>query len=150
MLEKGAFLVPTMSTHEALSCEGMKNGLSKEMHDKLHDVVEAGHKTHAHASARGVKMVFGTDLLGAMHVHQLNEFKIRSAFQSPKDLIRSATLTAAELFQMEGDIGEVVEGAYADLIVVDGDPLVDIGVLQDPDRYLKAVIKQGEIFKSVF
>ena len=148
LLEKEAFLVPTMSTHEALQCEGLKNGLSEDMHLKVHDVVEAGHKTHAHASRRGVKMVFGTDLLGAMHAHQLTEFRIRSAFQEPLQLIRSATLTAAELFQMEGEIGEVCEGAIADLIALKGDPLADIGVLQDPDRYLKLVVKQGTVFKN--
>nr|WP_199899724.1 amidohydrolase family protein [Sneathiella glossodoripedis] len=148
LLEKEAFLVPTMSTHEALRREGLKNGLSEDMYKKVHEVVEAGHRTHSRASDRGVKMVFGTDLLGAMHEHQLTEFEIRSAFQSPAELIRSATVTAAELFQMEGQIGEIIEGAFADLIVLDGNPLTDIGVLQAPDRYLKAVIKQGEIFKS--
>ncbi len=148
LLEKGAFLVPTMSTHEALQTEGIQNGLSESMHAKVHDVVVAGYETHAHASSRGVKMVFGTDLLGAMHAHQLTEFKIRSRFQTPDQLIRSATLTAAELFQMEGALGEVIEGAFADLIIVDGNPLDDIGVLQDPDRYLKAVIKEGQIFKN--
>ena len=57
-------------------------------------------------------------------------------------------LTAAELFQMPGDIGEVVAGARADLIALDGDPLADIEILQDPDRYLKFVCKEGEIYKN--
>ncbi len=148
MLEKDAFLVPTMSTHEVLASEGVAAGMPKEMCDKVHDVVHAGYETHARAHARGVKMVFGTDLLGLMHRHQLLEFKIRSAFQTPAEVIRSATLTAAELFQMEGEIGEVSEGARADLIVVDADPLSDIGVLQSPDRHLKIVMKDGVIYKD--
>ncbi|WP_169569398.1 metal-dependent hydrolase family protein [Sneathiella limimaris] len=148
MIEKGAFLVPTMSTHEVLKEEGIQNGLSVSMHEKVDAVVEAGYRTHSRAAEKGVKMVFGTDLLGAMHKHQLNEFRIRSQFQKPADLIRSATLTAAELFQMEGKIGEISEGAFADLIAVDGDPLRDIGVLQDPDRYLKLVLKEGHVFRN--
>ncbi|MBO6827837.1 MAG: amidohydrolase family protein, partial [Sneathiella sp.] len=100
------------------------------------------------AHEKGVKMVFGTDLLGAMHRHQLNEFAIRSRFQTPIEIIRSATTTAAELFQMEGLVGELTVGAYADMIAVSGNPLEDIGVLQDPDRHLKLVMKEGQVFKN--
>ncbi|PHQ71427.1 MAG: peptidase M38 [Sneathiella sp.] len=149
MLKKDAFLVPTMSTHEVLGSEGLAAGMSQAMCDKVDKVVEAGHKTHAHAHSRGVKMVFGTDFIGPMHRHQLLEFSIRSRFQTPAEIIRSATLTAAELFQMEGEIGELVTGARADILALDGDPLADIGVLQDPDRYLKFVAKDGEVFKNV-
>jgi len=148
LLEKNAFLVPTMSTHEVLGTEGVAGGMPKHMCDKVFEVVEAGYKTHAHAHSRGVRMVFGTDLLGPMHRHQLLEFKIRSTFQTPAEIIRSATLTAAQLFQMEGEIGEVMIGARADLIAIDGDPLADIAVLQDPDRHLKLVTKDGQIFKN--
>lgn len=148
LLEKDAFLVPTMSTHEVLGAEGVAGGMPKHMCDKVFEVVEAGYKTHAHAHSRGVRMVFGTDLLGPMHRHQLLEFKIRSEFQTPAEIIRSATLTAAQLFQMEGEIGEVTIGARADLIAIDGDPLDDIAVLQDPDRRLKLVTKDGQIFKN--
>lgn len=148
LLEKDAFLVPTMSTHEVLGTEGVAGGMPKHMCDKVFEVVEAGYKTHAHAHSRGVRMVFGTDLLGPMHRHQLLEFKIRSKFQTPAEIIRSATLTAAQLFQMEGDIGEVTVGARADLIAIDGDPLADIALLQDPDRHLKLVSKDGVIFKN--
>lgn len=148
LLERDAFLVPTMSTHEALAEEGVAAGMPKEMCDKVHEVVEAGYKTHARAHARGVKMVFGTDLLGSMHRHQLQEFRIRSAFQTPAEIIRSATVTAAELFFMSGEIGEIAEGARADLIALDGDPLADIEVLRDPERYLKLVMKDGVVFKD--
>lgn len=148
MIEKGAFLVPTMSTHQALQDEGMEAGLSPDMYEKVADVVEAGYRTHARAHEKGVKMVFGTDLLGAMHRHQLNEFAIRSRFQTPIEIIRSATTTAAELFQMEGLVGELTVGAYADMIAVSGNPLEDIGVLQDPDRHLKLVMKEGQVFKN--
>jgi imidazolonepropionase-like amidohydrolase len=93
-------------------------------------------------------MVFGTDLLGSMHRHQLLEFSIRSAFHSPLQLIRSATVNAAALFGEEGTLGVVAPGARADLLAVDGDPLADIGVLQDPDRRLKLIVKGGTICKD--
>ncbi len=148
LLEKDAFLVPTMSTHEVLAAEGVAAGMPKEMCDKVFDVVEAGHITHAHAQSRGVKMVYGTDLLGSMHRHQLLEFKIRSAFQTPAEILRSATATAADLFQMTGEIGEVIEGARADLLAIDGDPLANIEVMRNPEQHLKLLLKDGAILKQ--
>jgi imidazolonepropionase-like amidohydrolase len=148
LLEKQAFLVPTMSTHEMLGREGVAAGMPKEMCDKVFQIVDAGKATHAKAAAKGVKMVFGTDLLGSMHRHQLLEFSIRSAFHSPLQLIRSATTVAAELFGEAGETGVVAAGARADLLAVDGDPLADIGVLQDPDRRLKLIVKGGKVCKD--
>ena len=148
MVEKDAFLVPTMSTYQALASEGVEAGMPADMVVKVHDVLEAGIVTHTRAHAKGVKMVFGTDLLGTMQRHQLNEFSIRGAFQSPAEMIRSATVTAAEMFNEVGETGEIVVGARADMIALDGDPLDDIGVLQDPDRYLKLIVKGGSVYKN--
>lgn len=146
--ENDAFLVPTMATYQALATEGVEAGMPADMVAKVHDVFEAGKETAAKAYAAGVKMVFGTDLLGTMQRHQLNEFAIRSAFQSPAETIRSATVNAAELFNEVGETGEIIEGARGDMIVLDGDPLADIGVMQDPDRYLKLVVKGGTVMKE--
>jgi imidazolonepropionase-like amidohydrolase len=148
LIEKDAFLVPTMSTYQALATEGVEAGMPADMVVKVHDVLEAGLVTHTKAHARGVKMVFGTDLLGTMQRHQLNEFSIRGAFQSPAEMIRSATVNAAELFNEVGETGEIVVGARGDMIALDGDPLDDIGVLQDPDRYLKLIVKDGQVHKN--
>lgn len=93
-------------------------------------------------------MVFGTDLLGTMHEYQLLEFELRGAFQTPIEVIRSATIVAAELFQMSEDLGEIKVGALADIISVDGNPLDDLGVLQSPDRFLKLIMKAGQIHKE--
>jgi len=148
LLETESFLVPTMSTHEVLGSEGVENGMPEHLCRKVFEVVEAGKKTHAYANGRGVRMVFGTDLLGNMHRHQLIEFQIRSAFQRPDELIRSATLTAAQLFQMEGEIGEICEESFADILVIDGNPLENISCLQSPEKFLKCIFKSGQIIKN--
>jgi imidazolonepropionase-like amidohydrolase len=148
LVTKDAFLVPTMSTHEMLGREGVAAGMPKEMCDKVFEVIEVGKQTHARAAARGVKMVFGTDLLGSMHRHQLLEFSIRSAFHTPLQLIQSATVAAAELFQMEGELGVLEPGARADLLAVEGDPVADIGVLLELERRLKLIVKDGVIYKN--
>jgi len=148
LLERDAFLVPTMSTHEVLGTEGVAAGMPKEMCDKVFEVVDAGKATHAHAHSRGVKMVYGTDLLGPMHRHQLLEFSIRSAFQSPLEVIASATVTAAELFNLTEEIGDLNPGKRADIIALAGNPLEDLVVLQQPEKYLKLVMKDGIIYKN--
>lgn len=148
LLEKDAYLVPTMSTHAVLGEEGVAGGMPKHMCDKVFEIADAARETHAHAHSRGVKMVYGTDLLGPMHKHQLLEFRLRGEFQPPADVIRGATSNAAELLQMDGEIGAVAVGALADLIAVPGNPLVDLNLLQDPDRYLDLIVKDGRIFKQ--
>jgi imidazolonepropionase-like amidohydrolase len=81
----------------------------------------------ASAAGKRVKLVHGTDLLGAMDRHRHDEFAIRGELLKPMDVIRSATSTAAELFQRQGELGAVVPGARADLLVVEGNPLEDPG-----------------------
>ena len=80
-----------------------------------------------------------------MHEEQLREFTLRRQVQPPADILRSATTVAARLLRMEGQVGVVAPGAYADLLVVEGDPLQDIAVLTDPQRRLKLVMARGRM-----
>lgn len=148
LVRYGKFLVPTLSIYHSLAREGLEAGLPAELQHKVYEVLDAGTSALEIAHRAGVKIVYGTDLLGQMHRHQLNEFTLRSEVQGPADLIRSATTNAAELFRMEGEIGVIAPGARADLLVVDGDPLEDISVLQDPQRCLRAIMKDGVFHKN--
>ena len=78
-----------------------------------------------------------------MHRYQLDEFAIRGEVLKPIDVIRSATSTAARLFQREGELGVVAPGARADLLVVEGNPLEDLGIMREPERNLKLIVKDG-------
>lgn len=113
-------------------------------------MLDAGQRALELAHRGGVPLVYGSDLLGSMHRHQLREFAIRGEVQPAADVIRSATVDAARLFGMEGEIGVVTPGARADLIVVDGNPLDDLGVLQRPESALMLVMKDGKLFKKLF
>ncbi|MEM9105324.1 MAG: amidohydrolase family protein [Pseudomonadota bacterium] len=146
--DKDAFLVPTMSTHEAIAEEGIKVGFPPDLQKKVYEVVHAGYETHAKAHQMGLKMVYGTDLIGPMHVHQLLEFELRGKFQQPIDTIRSATTMAARLFRMEQELGQVREGFRADLLALEGNPLDDVSVLTNPDQHLKVIVKEGTVFKN--
>jgi len=65
--------------------------------------------------------------------------------QPPIDIIRAATCVAAELLRAEGQLGTLAPGAHADMIVLDGDPLEDIGLLAYPNAHMPLVIQAGAV-----
>jgi imidazolonepropionase-like amidohydrolase len=74
-------------------------------------------------------MGLGTDPLGALHVRQSSEFTLRAKVLPAIDVLRSACTVNADLLGQTGNLGSIREGAIADLLVVDGNPLEDISVL---------------------
>jgi imidazolonepropionase-like amidohydrolase len=144
MFSRGAFLVPTLVTYFALDELGHKLGFPAVSQRKVKDVLDAGLASLEIAREAGVEIGFGTDLLGETHDQQSREFRIRAEVQTPADVIRSATLTNARILEREGEIGEIAVGARADLVVVDGDPLSDLSLLEEQGRHLPFVMKDGE------
>lgn len=149
-LKHKAWMVPTLVTYQALAQEGVSAGLPKEVEHKIYLVLDKGLAALEMASRAGVNLAYGSDLLGAMHRRQLEEFVIRAQVQSNLEVIRAATLYAARLLRAEGQIGVVAPGAHADLIAVEGNPLEDIRVLAHPERHLKLVMKGGTIHHQAF
>lgn len=143
LVEKDAFLVPTIITYEAMYEAGSASGLSHASLRKLDEVRAAAVDALSRAHSAGVNIVFGSDLLGDLQNRQLDEFTIRARVQLPMDVIRSATSNAARLMGMEGEIGTLAVGSYADLLVVDGDPERDLSILTDPKQNLRHVIHNG-------
>jgi imidazolonepropionase-like amidohydrolase len=94
-----------------------------------------------------VKVCFGTDLLGATYTQQCREFTLRSEVFAPLEILRQATSVTAEMM-MQGQIGCIAPGAFADLIVVDGDPLSDISLLAANGRHLRAIVRGGSVVKN--
>ena len=148
-LKHDAFMVPTLSAYDALAKEGVEAGLAPDLYAKVFEVREAGLQALEMAHNAGVNIAFGTDLLGQLHKYQLGEFGIRAQVQNPIDIIQAATINAAELFNEVGNTGVIAAGARADLLIVDGDPLTDLGCLQDPERCLLGIMKGGEFYKNV-
>jgi imidazolonepropionase-like amidohydrolase len=143
----GAFVVPTLVTYDALHRFGRELGFPEASLAKLGDVREAGLRSLEILQAAGVKIGFGTDLLGPMHRHQSREFVIRAEATAPFDIIRSATAVNAELLDRSGELGLVAPGARADLIAVDGDPLADISLLDGQGEHLTHIMKDGVFYK---
>jgi imidazolonepropionase-like amidohydrolase len=148
MRAHGAYLVPTLSTYAALAAEGARLGWSPAMLDKLRHVQDRGIEAVRLARAEGVPVVFGTDLLGHMHEQQSNEFALRLAAMPPLEALQSATIVAARLMRQEGRIGQLVAGAFADLLIVDGDPGAGLQMLTAPESGLRLIMQAGRIVKD--
>lgn len=138
-----AILVPTTVVFWAMAKDGPSVGIPTMYQEKVEVVREAALRGLEIAHRRGVKMVFGSDLFGPMHRYQALEFSIRRDVQGAAEVIRAATLHAAELFQMVGEIGEIVPGARADLLAIAGNPLEDLNLLQEQGRYMDMIMKDG-------
>ncbi len=145
MKEHGVYLVPTLSTYAALSREGAQLGWSVEMLEKLATVQQRGLESLHIARAAGVPLVFGTDLLGHMHKEQSGEFDLRTQAMSPVEALQSATIVAARLMRQEGHIGQLVKGAWADLLIVDGDPTRELSMLTAPETGLRLIMQSGRV-----
>lgn len=148
MKREGAYLVPTLSTYVALADEGERLGWSTSMLDKLATVGQRGIDAVRIALAEGVPVVFGTDLLGHMHARQSGEFDLRLQAMGPVQALQSATLTAAQLMGEEGCLGELVPGAWADVLLVDGDPTRELSMLTKPDEGIRVIVQAGRVVKN--
>jgi len=142
-----AILVPTLITYQALAKGGRAAGMSETTHRKVFDVLDAGLSGLETAHRAGIDIALGTDLLGALQIHQSEELSLRAEVQPPLDIIRSATTVGARLLGEEGRLGVVAAGALADLLAVDGNPLEDISVLTRPTS-LALIMRAGVPVKA--
>jgi imidazolonepropionase-like amidohydrolase len=145
--QAGAYLVPTLVTYEALSKEGKSYNVPDDVIRKIDEARELGIQALRFAREAGVKIASGSDLLGPLQDRKARELEIKTEVLSPMESLVSATKTNASLFGMEDEIGTVEEGKLADLLVVDGNPLENIAVLQKKSN-LMLIMKGGRAFKS--
>ncbi|HJQ55594.1 MAG TPA: amidohydrolase family protein [Vineibacter sp.] len=147
MAAKAAYMVPNLVAYVVMKERAASYGMTADMLDKNEHVLKAGYTELELCKAAGVKMGYGSDLLGALENEQSREFLIRREVMPPIEVLRSATLIGAEIVRQEGKLGVIEPGAYADLLLVDGDPLKDFGLLQDGGAHLAAIMKGGKFHK---
>jgi imidazolonepropionase-like amidohydrolase len=148
MARHGAFFVATLVTYDSLFREGAALGWPDAMLDKLDRVKDRGLESLRIARAEGVDIGFGTDLLGPMHDDQSNEFLIRAQVLSPIEVLQSATSVNARILRREGELGVIARGALADLIVIDGDPTLDLSLLTGQGAHMPVVMKAGRFVRN--
>jgi len=141
MLKQGTWYVPTLSVYYTDWAPGdTPAGQRDRLRASLHE------PSFKKALAAKVKIVFGTDMGGIPWTEPMaQEFsKMVELGMPPMDAIQSATSRASVMLDMQGKIGVVAPGAFADIIAVNGDPLRDVKVLQD----VQFVMKDGKVFRS--
>ena len=148
MAEKGMFMVANLVTYYAMRERAAEFGMTGDMLAKNDLVIDGGLKSLEICKRAGVPVGYGTDLLGALQVEQSREFTIRSEVMNPIEIIRAATTIGARIVRQEGKIGTLKAGAYADLIVVDGDPLKNLGLFQEQGKHLSVIMKGGKFHKN--
>jgi imidazolonepropionase-like amidohydrolase len=147
MAEKGMFLVANLVTYYAMKERAAKFGMAAESLEKNEIVLQGGLKSLEICKRHGVPVAYGSDLLGELHWDQSREFTLRREVVGPIEIIRSATTIAAQILRLEGQLGTLDPGAYADLLLVDGDPLQDLALLEGQGRHLSVIMKAGRFHK---
>jgi imidazolonepropionase-like amidohydrolase len=145
---EGAFVVPTNITYDLLARVGPEHGLPPESMAKIEDVREPGLERLEKMHKAGIVMGYGTDLLGGMQTEQSGEFTLRGRYLPADAVIRSATVDAARVLRMEGRIGTIAAGAFADLIAVEGNPLEDLALLTGQGAHMPLIMKGGAAVKK--
>lgn len=155
MKKKGAFLSmqPILDDEDAIQFP--EGSFSRQ---KYIEVTEGTDRVYRLAREIGVKVVFGTDTLfdPALADKQGKQLAKLNRWFTPVEVLRQATSTAGELLALsgprspypDGSLGVIKVGAYADLILVDGNPLEDIDLVADPDTNFLLIMKDGVIYKD--
>jgi imidazolonepropionase-like amidohydrolase len=126
---------------EYTQAEGAKNGVLEDNLRKDREVAQIQRDNFRKAHKAGVKMVFGSDAGVMPHALAGGQFKTMVEFgMTPLEAIQSATRNGAQALGREKDVGAIALGRFADIVAVDGDPLVNVRELESVD----AVIKGGK------
>jgi imidazolonepropionase-like amidohydrolase len=149
--ERRTFLVPTLSAIQSGFEHGKTGGMQDDALEKCAGMAEAQRKSFRKAVRAGVRIAMGTDAGTPLNPHGRNAQELRRMVQfgmTAMQAIEAATRSAATLLGLEQEIGTVEAGKQADLLVVNGNPLDDIALLETPAR-LECVIQGGKIVKGV-
>jgi imidazolonepropionase-like amidohydrolase len=149
-LERRTFLVPTLSAIQSGFEHGKTGGMPDDALEKCAGMAEAQRKSFRKAVKAGVRIAMGTDAGTPLNPHGRNAQELRRMAQfgmTAMQAIEAATRSAATLLGLEQEIGTVEAGKQADLLVVKGNPLDDIALLEVPAR-LEYVIQGGKIVKG--
>jgi imidazolonepropionase-like amidohydrolase len=144
MKKNGTYLVPTLYLADWMRENAAKIGLPAMYATKMKEVTAVSRQNIKKAFNAGVKIAFGTD--AAVYPHGLNAHEFAVYVQigmTPLQAIQTATVNAADLLGWS-KIGSIENGNFADIIAVNGDPLKDVTLLQDPVM----VMKGGTVYKQ--
>jgi imidazolonepropionase-like amidohydrolase len=146
---KGGYMVANLVAYFVMRERAAEFGMSADMLAKNDLVIDGALRSLEICKKAGVKVGYGSDLLGALQIDQSQEFIYRAQVLKPLEIIRQATTVGAEILRQEGKLGVIEPGAFADLIVVDGDPLKRLELFLDQGAHLPVIMKGGKFHKNV-
>jgi len=147
MKKAGAYFVPTLTTYFLISAYGAAEKIPQKMIDKIDKAKVRGLESLEVARAGGLRICSGSDVLSSMQPFKSMELGLKAQVLGNHAALLSATRINAELFGMADQIGTIEMGKLADVIVVDGNPLDNIAVLQDAANVV-FVMRDGQVFKD--
>lgn len=147
LAEAGAWLVPTLAVTRVLADEWQAWGLPKEVLPRINGIEEAMTNAVKLAYDAGVLIGSGSDLLGPQQNRRGLELSLKARILGPMAAIVSATASNARIVGASDRLGTVEVGKIGDVIAVDGDPLTDPELFDDPDRVV-LVVKDGAVVKD--
>lgn len=151
MVERGVYLVPTLSPEgRAMEMGQEASGYSDDSWEWLVMANEKMYNTVARAHKAGVRVATGSDAIMAGVHHGENAYELElfvRAGLTPMEAIVAATQVGAEVLDMAEDVGTLEPGKLADILIVAGNPLEDITLLQEHQR-IEKVIKGGQVVVS--
>lgn len=144
MHDRQAHLVPTLITYEADAKHGKSFGWSEENQEKNAEVLASGLKSLEVALRNDVNIGYGTDLCWSPKSYQGDGLLIHQKVCGPVEALRHATVNNAKIVRMEGQVGVIAAGAFADLVIVDANPYDGLECFSQTDNKIVAVIQSGE------
>jgi imidazolonepropionase-like amidohydrolase len=148
MKEKGAYLVANLVAYYAMKERAREFGMTADMLAKNDLVIDGGLESLEICKRHGIEVGYGSDLLGPLQVDQSREFLLRREVLAPIEIIRQATLVGAEIVRMPGKLGVIEAGAFADILVVDGDPIRNLELLTGQGEHLSLIMHAGRLHKN--
>jgi len=146
----GAFVVPTIPIFDALVRRGAAYGLSESVKEQIAEIQKHAMNALQMCMEAGVNIGMGSDLLGPLRDEQSRALIFQAEVQGVVGALKSATLVNADLIGQSGKLGVVTEGAYADLLVVEGDPTKTLSMFENCDEGILLIMKAGKIIRSNF
>ncbi len=145
----GTYVVPTMSVIDVLRRNVDDLDLPPPVVEKIKGVGNEMLQAIELCERAGVKLGLGTDLLDhAFHPYQGGELELRGEVSKPVDVLRSATSVNAEILQMPDELGCIKPGAFADILVLEGDPFRDLALFREPEQNIPLVMKGGVFVRN--
>ncbi|KAJ5623565.1 amidohydrolase [Penicillium lividum] len=144
----GVVFTPTLVTYHGMSRPPFDKFLDDVSQVKNRQVLASGLDALLILQKVGATICYGSDLLAGLHPLQNQEFSIRSGVLSAKDILQSATITAARYLGMEDQLGSIKKGSIADMLILTSDPLEDITILDHIRENLVAILKDGRVVST--